>query len=62
MIVIEHNLDVIKYADWVIDVGPDGGYAGGQVVAAGTPEQIASHEGSYTGQWLKRVLSVEAKK
>jgi excinuclease ABC subunit A len=57
VIVIEHNLDVIKSADWVIDLGPDGGHKGGQVVAAGTPEQVASNSASYTGQWLRRVLS-----
>ncbi|MFN8457974.1 MAG: excinuclease ABC subunit UvrA [Anaerolineae bacterium] len=56
VIVIEHNLDVIKCADWVLDIGPEGGQGGGQIVATGTPEQVASHPGSYTGQWLKRVL------
>ncbi|HEX4310884.1 MAG TPA: excinuclease ABC subunit UvrA [Acidobacteriaceae bacterium] len=56
LIVIEHNLDVIKSADWVIDLGPEGGSAGGQVVATGTPETIASNELSHTGQWLARVL------
>lgn len=56
VIVIEHNLDVIKYADWVIDIGPEGGRGGGQVVAAGTPEQIAAHPQSYTGQWLQSLL------
>ena len=58
LLVIEHNLDVIKCADWVIDMGPEGGSGGGQVVAEGTPEQIAKAKGSYTGQWLGRVLSV----
>ncbi len=58
VVVIEHNLDVIKSADWLIDIGPEGGYGGGRIVAAGTPEQIAAHEGSYTGQWLKRLLKV----
>jgi excinuclease ABC subunit A len=58
VIVIEHNLDVIKCADWVIDVGPEGGYGGGRVVAAGTPEQVTANEASYTGQWLKRVLAM----
>jgi excinuclease ABC subunit A len=57
LVVIEHNLDVIKSADWVIDLGPEGGSAGGQVVAIGTPEQIACNELSHTGQWLTRVLS-----
>jgi excinuclease ABC subunit A len=57
IIVIEHNLDVIKTADWVIDMGPEGGEGGGQVVAAGTPEQIAAHAGSYTGRYLAGVLA-----
>ncbi|HEY6446128.1 MAG TPA: excinuclease ABC subunit UvrA [Acidobacteriaceae bacterium] len=56
LLVIEHNLDVIKSADWVIDLGPEGGAAGGQVVATGTPEEIAASELSHTGQWLARVL------
>ena len=56
VLVIEHNLDVIKTADYVIDLGPEGGDGGGQVVAAGTPEQVASAEGSYTGAYLKRYL------
>jgi len=56
LIVIEHNLDVIKSADWVIDLGPEGGSAGGQVVAEGTPEDIAATPQSHTGQWLARVL------
>jgi excinuclease ABC subunit A len=58
VIVIEHNLDVIKTADWVIDLGPEGGGGGGLVVAAGTPEQIAAVEESYTGQFLKKILGV----
>jgi excinuclease ABC subunit A len=58
VIVIEHNLDVIKTADWVIDLGPEGGAGGGLVVAAGTPEQIATVEESYTGQFLKKILEV----
>ncbi len=57
LVVIEHNLDVIKSADWVIDMGPEGGSAGGQIVAAGTPEQIAQNEFSHTGEWLNRVLT-----
>jgi excinuclease ABC subunit A len=57
IVVIEHNLDVIKTADWVIDLGPEGGSAGGRVVAAGTPEMIAATPNSYTGQWLARILS-----
>jgi excinuclease ABC subunit A len=55
--VIEHNLDVIKSADWVIDLGPEGGSAGGQVVATGTPEEIAESQRSHTGEWLRRVLN-----
>ena len=57
VIVIEHNLDVIKTADWVVDVGPEGGDKGGTIVASGTPEQIARCEKSYTGQFLKRLLA-----
>ncbi|HLI36106.1 MAG TPA: excinuclease ABC subunit UvrA [Streptosporangiaceae bacterium] len=56
VIVIEHNLDVIKMADWVIDLGPEGGSRGGQVVATGTPEEVAAVEDSYTGQFLKKLL------
>jgi excinuclease ABC subunit A len=56
VIVIEHNLDVIKTADWIIDLGPEGGDAGGKIVAEGTPEEVLEVEGSYTGQFLKRVL------
>jgi excinuclease ABC subunit A len=56
MVVIEHNLDVIKNADWIIDMGPEGGNAGGQVVAEGTPEQVAKIKDSYTGQFLRHVL------
>src|ERR1700677_3965116 len=58
VIVIEHNLDVIKTADWVIDLGPEGGAGGGTVVATGPPEQIAAVEESYTGQFLKKILEV----
>jgi excinuclease ABC subunit A len=58
VIVIEHNLDVIKTADWVIDLGPEGGAGGGTVVAVGSPEHIASVEESYTGQFLKKLLNV----
>jgi len=57
VVVIEHNLDVIKTADWIIDLGPEGGDKGGEVVACGTPEAIAAHEGSYTGQFLQRHLA-----
>lgn len=56
LIVIEHNLDVIKSADWVIDLGPEGGSGGGKIVAEGTPEEVASNLLSYTGQWLAREL------
>ena len=59
VVVIEHNLDVIKSADWVIDLGPEGGSGGGRVVAVGTPEQVARTAGSYTGYWLNRTLSTE---
>ena len=56
LLVIEHNMDIIKSADWVIDMGPEGGSGGGQIVAVGTPEEIAAVPGSYTGQWLAPVL------
>jgi len=56
MIVIEHNLDVIKQADWVIDLGPEGGEAGGELIAVGTPEDVARVEGSFTGDFLRHVL------
>jgi excinuclease ABC subunit A len=56
VVVIEHNLDVIKTADYIIDIGPEGGDGGGTVVAAGTPEEIAEHQGSYTGIFLKQTL------
>ena len=56
MIVIEHNLDVIKTADWIIDLGPEGGDKGGEIVATGTPEDIVRSAKSYTGKYLKKVL------
>jgi excinuclease ABC subunit A len=56
VVVIEHNLDLIKNADYVMDIGPEGGERGGRLVAHGTPENIAANEKSYTGQYLKRVL------
>lgn len=56
VLIIEHNLDVIKNADWLIDLGPEGGDGGGQVVATGTPEEVAQVKESYTGQYLKPVL------
>ena len=57
LVVIEHNLDVIKTADFIVDLGPEGGEGGGSVVTAGTPEQVAAVEASYTGQALKQVLA-----
>ena len=57
MIVIEHNLDVIKTADHVIDIGPEGGDGGGEIVATGTPEQVAEVAASHTGRYLKTMLS-----
>jgi excinuclease ABC subunit A len=59
IVVIEHNLDVIKTADWIIDLGPDGGAGGGQVVATGTPEQIAACPDSHTGRFIARLLQRE---
>ncbi len=56
VLVIEHNLDIIKNADYIIDIGPEGGEHGGQVIAKGTPEQVAEVKGSYTGQYLKKML------
>ena len=56
MVIIEHNLDVIKTADWIIDMGPEGGQGGGKVVATGTPEQVALNQNSATGVYLKKIL------
>lgn len=56
VIVIEHNLDVIKTADYIIDIGPEGGERGGTVVAHGTPEDVAENENSYTGKYIKKML------
>jgi excinuclease ABC subunit A len=56
VLVIEHNLDVIKTADWIIDLGPEGGAAGGEIIAAGTPEDVAKVARSYTGQHVKPLL------
>lgn len=56
VIVIEHNLEVIKTADWIIDLGPEGGDSGGEIIAAGTPEDVAKAARSYTGQYLKPLL------
>ena len=57
VVVIEHNLDVIKTADWILDLGPEGGVRGGELVAQGTPEDVAATRRSYTGQYLKPILS-----
>lgn len=57
VIVIEHNLDVIKTADYIIDIGPEGGDKGGTVVASGTPEEIAANEKSYTGKYIGAILN-----
>ena len=56
VVVIEHNLDVIKTADWILDLGPDGGVRGGEIVVQGTPEEVAQTKGSYTGQYLSPML------
>ena len=56
VVVIEHNLDVIKTADYIIDMGPEGGDGGGTVIACGTPEEVAQNERSYTGQYVKKYL------
>jgi excinuclease ABC subunit A len=56
VVLIEHNLDIIKCADHIIDIGPEGGVGGGKVVATGTPEQVATNPNSYTGQYLKKIL------
>ncbi len=60
VIVIEHNLDVVKTADWIIDIGPEGGDGGGQVVAVGTPEDIIKNEASITGAYLKTLMERQA--
>ena len=57
VVVIEHNLEVIKTADWVLDLGPEGGDKGGEIVAEGTPEHVAKEPRSYTGQYLKDILA-----
>jgi excinuclease ABC subunit A len=56
VVVIEHNLDIIKTADWVVDLGPEGGDKGGRIVASGTPEEVAQTKGSFTGGYLKKIL------
>ena len=60
VLVIEHNLDVIKVADHIIDIGPEGGYKGGQIIAEGTPEEIAENEESWTGKFLKKYLKKDS--
>jgi excinuclease ABC subunit A len=57
IVVIEHNLDVIKTADWIVDLGPEGGSGGGMIVATGTPETVAKHKKSHTGRFLKPILA-----
>ncbi len=61
VIVIEHNLDVIKTEDWIIDLGPEGGPDGGHIVAQGTPEQVAKNKASYTGRFLAPLLRARSK-
>jgi excinuclease ABC subunit A len=61
VVVIEHNLEVIKTADWIVDLGPEGGDSGGEVVAIGTPEEIAANAASYTGRYLKQVMDRRGK-
>ena len=58
IICIEHNLDVIRCSDWIIDLGPEGGDKGGQIVACGTPEEVAQHPSSHTGRYLRKVLEL----
>ena len=60
VIVIEHNLEVIKTADWILDLGPEGGDGGGEIVAKGTPEDVAKNKRSYTGQYLSPILARQA--
>ena len=57
LVIIEHNLDVIKTADWLIDLGPEGGYKGGEIIATGTPEDVCKNKKSKTGEYLKKYLS-----
>ena len=57
VVVIEHNLDVIKSADYIIDLGPEGGSGGGEIVATGTPEEVADNDKSWTGKYLKKLLN-----
>jgi excinuclease ABC subunit A len=62
VVVIEHNLDVIKTADWVIDLGPEGGDGGGRIIAQGTPEDVAASEASFTGRYLRGVLGKKVRR
>jgi excinuclease ABC subunit A len=62
VIIIEHNLDVIKTADWVVDLGPEGGDGGGRVIAVGTPEDVAANKASYTGHYLRASLATPAQR
>lgn len=57
--IIEHNLDVIKTADWIVDLGPEGGDGGGRIIAEGSPEEVARVKGSYTGKYLKEILKAK---
>ena len=59
MVIIEHNLDVLKSVDYLIDLGPEGGKGGGQIIAEGTPEQVAACDASYTGGYLRGILGVK---
>lgn len=54
--IIEHNLDVIKTADWIVDLGPEGGDGGGRIIASGSPEEVAKIKGSYTGKYLDKII------
>ena len=56
--IIEHNLDVIKTADWIVDLGPEGGDGGGRIIAEGTPEKVVGVEGSYTGKYLRQMFFI----
>jgi excinuclease ABC subunit A len=62
VILIEHNLDIIKCSDWLIDIGPEGGVGGGQIVAQGTPEMVAASDKSHTGKYLKKILKRDKQK
>ena len=62
VVIIEHNLDVIKTADWIVDLGPEGGSGGGQIIATGTPEDVAKVKKSFTGQFLAPMLGKKRKK